>query len=308
MKKICFLLTLLPLWAWGQRDLSSIDPKNISGITVLKETDRLFALPWNLSRRTVLDTAQLTVLYYVEMQRDTLREERERQLHCLQVGRCGTNRYFSVRQELDDLHSTNRKNEVVKDAFTDWLQHLDSLAGRDIWNGEILTVADRERCERLHDYQKAQVAVVLREAVDRPQWEIDPEAADTLGGYLCRQASARYRGRTWRVWFAPEIPVTAGPWKLGGLPGLILQAEDSRGHYCWRLAGLFQRTEPICRCDVAERLLDAKRFTRYVRSAHEAPTTLFGDGGKHIFISKKGQKMQVLDETWTIPYNPIERE
>ncbi len=42
----------------------------------------------------------------------------------------------------------------------------------------------------------------------------------------CFSAQAEYRGRVWTAWYAPSIPVSSGPWKLYGLPGLILEAED----------------------------------------------------------------------------------
>ena len=37
-------------------------------------------------------------------------------------------------------------------------------------------------------------------------------------------ATTHFRGRDWKVWFSEEIPLPLGPWKLGGLPGLILAA------------------------------------------------------------------------------------
>lgn len=74
----------------------------------------------------------------------------------------------------------------------------------------------------------------------RPQrWTMAPDG-DTcrIAGYLCRRAECQWRGRRWRAWFAPELAVSDGPWKLGGLPGLILRAEDERGHYRFTLTGL----------------------------------------------------------------------
>ena len=36
-------------------------------------------------------------------------------------------------------------------------------------------------------------------------------------------------GRQWTVWYAPGIPIGIGPWKLNGLPGLIVRADDADG-------------------------------------------------------------------------------
>lgn len=42
----------------------------------------------------------------------------------------------------------------------------------------------------------------------------------------CFKATTRFRGIDWEVWYAPSIPYPYGPWKLHGLPGLIVQAND----------------------------------------------------------------------------------
>jgi len=71
---------------------------------------------------------------------------------------------------------------------------------------------------------------IYEEALDEFQWNILPE--DTLiAGYNCQKAQTDFRGRTWQVWFAPDIPVSDGPWKLHGLPGLILSAKDSEENF-----------------------------------------------------------------------------
>jgi len=47
-----------------------------------------------------------------------------------------------------------------------------------------------------------------------------------IGGYLCKQAEVKFRGRKYTAWYAPDIPIDAGPWKFFGLPGLILEVYD----------------------------------------------------------------------------------
>lgn len=60
----------------------------------------------------------------------------------------------------------------------------------------------------------------------RFDWQLHDDTL-TVCGYTCRKAVANFRGRTWTAWYAEQIPIDAGPWKLHGLPGLILKASDS---------------------------------------------------------------------------------
>lgn len=51
-------------------------------------------------------------------------------------------------------------------------------------------------------------------------------------------AHTNYHGRQWTVWFTPEIPLSEGPWKLCGLPGLILEASESSGQHSFMVTGI----------------------------------------------------------------------
>jgi len=75
-------------------------------------------------------------------------------------------------------------------------------------------------------------------------WTLREDTA-TMSGYLCHKATCELHGRTWTVCYADDIPSSAGPWKLGGLPGLILQAESSDGIHRFKLDGLQRTASPI---------------------------------------------------------------
>lgn len=48
-------------------------------------------------------------------------------------------------------------------------------------------------------------------------------------GYNCRQAFVKWRGRYFELYYAPDIPISDGPFKFMGLPGLILSVQDTEG-------------------------------------------------------------------------------
>lgn len=62
--------------------------------------------------------------------------------------------------------------------------------------------------------------------IEKINWDLsDSETKEHLG-FVLKKAKGDFRGRKWTAWYAEDIPVQAGPWMLGGLPGLIVQAYD----------------------------------------------------------------------------------
>ena len=69
------------------------------------------------------------------------------------------------------------------------------------------------------------------------QWKIEGKDS-VIAGYHCQAATTSLRGRRWRAWFTLDIPVSDGPWKLCGLPGLILRATDEQGYFDFDCTGI----------------------------------------------------------------------
>lgn len=103
----------------------------------------------------------------------------------------------------------------------------------------------------------ANTPVKYSEQMQRPQWILKHTQKKILD-YTCQQAETHFLGRHWTVWYTPEIPIQEGPWKLWGLPGLILEAQDSNNYFHYQCIGI-QKTPPH------PIQLQKKKFTRMKR-------------------------------------------
>jgi GLPGLI family protein len=61
-------------------------------------------------------------------------------------------------------------------------------------------------------------------------WKTSEEQR-SIGGIPCLKAVTQFKGRGYTAWYAPTITIPDGPWKLGGLPGLILEAYDDEDNW-----------------------------------------------------------------------------
>ena len=73
-------------------------------------------------------------------------------------------------------------------------------------------------------------------------WKISGDTA-TFGGLHCQKATCHFKGRDYIAWFCPDLPVHSGPWKLNGLPGVIVDARDTRNDVIFAFDGV-ERTVP----------------------------------------------------------------
>lgn len=74
-------------------------------------------------------------------------------------------------------------------------------------------------------------------------WTLFDEDTIILGRKAYK-ATTEYRGRKWTAYYTPSIAISDGPWKLCGLPGLILYAKDSEEDFSFTATAIDESTPP----------------------------------------------------------------
>ncbi|GAA3964040.1 hypothetical protein GCM10022407_08390 [Hymenobacter antarcticus] len=75
-------------------------------------------------------------------------------------------------------------------------------------------------------------------------WKITP-VRKAVAGYECQQAFTGFGGRTFEAWFTRDIPVSEGPYKFYGLPGLIVKVRDTHSNYLFELLSFENNPKPF---------------------------------------------------------------
>ena len=113
-------------------------------------------------------------------------------------------------------------------------------------------------------------------------WTISDSTKNVIG-YDCFMAETDYHGRHWTVWFTPEIPLQDGPWKLCGLPGLILEATDSTDQHSFIATGIENSNQEIYpiyeprKYDKMKRIDMLKAYSDYQKNAGATSRILIMD-------------------------------
>ncbi len=78
------------------------------------------------------------------------------------------------------------------------------------------------------------------------EWKLSLIGGDSIIlGHRCQRATCHWRGRNYIAWFAPDIPIRRGPWKFGGLPGLIMKIHDVDSLYVFEAVAIEKGKFPI---------------------------------------------------------------
>lgn len=100
------------------------------------------------------------------------------------------------------------------------------------WRGSrdlYYTILDKQQIQRIRPFLDGitMANYLMPEPLDKINWKILRESRK-IGGYNCQKATGVCRGRNYTAWFCADIPHSLGPWKLQGLPGLIMEASDAK--------------------------------------------------------------------------------
>ncbi len=171
------------------------------------------------------------------------------------------------------------------------------------------------------NYPQNKITVINKIALDNYQYTDDLDAmkwsilSDTMTvlTYPCQKAVCDFRGRHYEAWFTTEIPVNSGPWKFGGLPGLILQLSDSRGHYVYKCFSIYEVKNEITIPKNKIMTTSRKDYQKLVRKFNQDPMAylqkqLEGSNTKVNIQMRKSDGSSVTPggQAMVIPYNPME--
>ena len=255
-----------------------------------------------LENGTVVDTAKYEATYTLRFKDPPADKDFKDDTRILQIGR-----------------------RHVKD-FSYIIYHYDSLATEQIrqgadshsnisgnpWPLEILR-NERNRTAETKYRLPMQSTLHYKDSLPCLDWKFDALQSETILGYECRKATVDFAGRTYSVWFALELPLPYGPYKFGGLPGLILRIQDAKGQFIWECVGLEKSSKPIisyeynnekdCTSEQADKTV-ARLYSSYF-------AFIAADGG----IDRSRIMVRASDGKWrkssevedvAIPYEPIE--
>lgn len=131
---------------------------------------------------------------------------------------------------------------------------------------------DREK-DTLWSYVMGMGNIYIKEKRPTINWKFDKETKK-IGAFTCKKATATFRGRDYIVWYTTAIPIPYGPWKLNGLPGLVLEGYDSE----YKIYFYFKNIEyplkkevkiDFVKQDVEERFTQWFGYKTYLKHAHD---------------------------------------
>lgn len=255
-------------------------------------------------RQDSIDQKVLTVQYDMEALTDLSKPDQLiKETMRLDIGRKSSRFYSYTAAVRDSVLKADMDNGASTETISQHAEQYKSVWSEQTFKGypeghmttldEIAGDISRLRCE---------------EKEEKPEWKLTADTL-TLLGYRCTRATTQFKGRQWTAWFTPDIPVSEGPWKLCGLPGMILKAEDAEGHYRFAANGIEQcrNTAPIIFGGKDYESVNRKQYNKVHERFFADPIGFITGSMPNVKITIKDEHGQPAKNPKDMPYNPIER-
>jgi len=246
--------------------------------------------------KNILDTCQVAVQYQVASVEDVKNPvKKTHNFMLLQIGKriSKFSDYFMLksdslgevyaRQKMDEIEALN-KLVIIENGTTSTNIFKDYPAGK----------------ISLYEYLQIGGYYYYTEDKTKPQWILEP--GDTIVcSHSCKKATTSFRGRNYTAWYTEHIPISDGPWKFWGLPGLILKVSDEKNEYSFESVAITKPSyiDAIYLNNQDYFSISKKRLCENVKKANENPGASLESRG----ITIDGKAPIGIKSR---PYNPIE--
>jgi GLPGLI family protein len=249
----------------------------------------------DFSHVKVLDKNKLSCRYQQSIIRDTLNDRRQETLMLLEIGD-KVSKYFAWNDSKDNPPEYSAEYKAVVDSLTKAKGGVAPRTSRRFRKNALFrnypenkwTVIDYI-CLDFYSYE---------EDLTTPDWKLLKDTA-TISGYFCKKAITSFHGRDYEAWYAPEVPVSAGPWKFAGLPGLVFKVEDSNHYFSFVCVSIEKKdqTQTIYIDADDVKRITKKEFNRTLKAYYDDPKG-FAEASSRVRIG--------VSSVPPIPYIPLE--
>ena len=220
-----------------------------------------------------IDEAYLKCQYDYTYVVDTLYGKTAKDWLVLQIGENLSKCYSYYSMQVDSIFASPDRDAILRQQInaaigskTEWPhKRMKAYVYKNYPQGK-MTVTDGLL---MQDY-------IYEDTLYAQNWVIQ-DSSKLILGHECQKAVCHYRGHCWTAWFAMDIPITDGPWKLCGLPGLIMEATSDDNSHTFKLLGLEKVSkEPIVfsKTYVGNNKFEKTTFEKFLKEQY---IFLFGD-------------------------------
>lgn len=249
----------------------------------------LFLCCNNIQSQGVIDTVSYRFVYDVQAKVFERSAKSSPDLHYLDIGKTGVSHYYSTWQR-STIH-------IIDSVFR--------IGGSSADYNRVRQEKGIEPSNFMYfifkNYPQKGLQTVDYPSVDFFQYqepmgqEWDLIEGDTVVlEHPCQKAKCHYHGKEWTAYYATDIPMSEGPWKLCGLPGLILRAYDSDGAFVFNCIEIHQNVgEQLSMMDEKKKIMKPEQVHKLVELIDENPDQYYaakGQYSKTTIIDKNGKE------------------
>lgn len=133
---------------------------------------------------------------------------------------------------------------------------------------------------------------LLKEKSDFKNWKLTNEESTFLD-YKIKKATIYIFGRNWEAWYTEDIPISDGPYRFRGLPGLILKLTDADHYFTFETISIVKFVDfPLLR-DLDEVVPSSAKEFKIIYSKRDQELI---DKFKNLNIKKSNISMAELEK------------